>query len=148
MRNRTQRSWAPLCGRALTNLHDSSQIMKKLRDQTALERRMVLISRQRLVGLVCWSLPRVGLMSPETVLATHEETSVNDRYPAATVDTPLVESLAERMDLSIGEASTVMGSVLTELMRRALRGGIMQMGEQLQDFVGEKVVFSMIERTP
>ncbi|HZU34990.1 MAG TPA: hypothetical protein VFA18_03735, partial [Gemmataceae bacterium] len=73
---------------------------------------------------------------------------MNDRYPAATVDTPLVESLAERMDLSIGEASTVMGSVLTELMRRALRGGIMQMGEQLQDFVGEKVDATIAERTP
>jgi len=80
-----------------------------------------------------------------------QESFVNDHYATAHVEpngNPLVESLAERMDLSIGEASTVMGSVLTELMRRALRGGILQIGEQLHDFVNEKVESTIVERTP
>lgn len=76
---------------------------------------------------------------------------MDDQFPTATVEanhTPMVESLAERMDLSIGEASTVIGSVLTELMRRSLRGGVMQIGEQLHDFVTEKVDATIVERTP
>jgi chromosome segregation ATPase len=75
---------------------------------------------------------------------------VDDHLPTATIEPSTnhqSESLAERMDLSIGEASTVIGSVLTELMRRSLRGGVMQIGEQLHDYVGEKVDATIKERT-
>ena len=57
-------------------------------------------------------------------------------------------SLAERMDSSIGEATSVMGAMITELIRRSLRGGITQIGEQLNGFVAEKVDATIADRTP
>lgn len=62
---------------------------------------------------------------------------------------PKVEkALAERMDPAIGEATSVMGAVLTELLRRTLRGGVMQIGGELHGFVAEKVDATLAERTP
>lgn len=62
---------------------------------------------------------------------------------------PKVEqALAERMDPAIGEATSVMGAVLTELLRRTLRGGVMQIGGELHGFVSEKVDATLAERTP
>jgi hypothetical protein len=56
--------------------------------------------------------------------------------------------LAERMDESIGEATTVLGAVLTELVRRTLKGGVTQIGHQLEGFVGEKVDEIISDRLP
>ena len=39
--------------------------------------------------------------------------------------------LMERMDPAIGEASSVMGAMLTEMIRRSLRGGVLHIGEEL-----------------
>src|SRR5262245_63088783 len=56
--------------------------------------------------------------------------------------------LADRMDQSIGEASSVMGALLTELLRRALRGGVAKVGEQIDGFVAEKVDGTIAQRLP
>jgi hypothetical protein len=75
---------------------------------------------------------------------------MNDNYPTqvAPESNERAVALAERMDLSIGEASTVMGTMLTELMRRTLRGGVMQIGEELHGYVAEKVDATIADRTP
>jgi hypothetical protein len=76
---------------------------------------------------------------------------VNDTTPTTSVEpaaTRSSASLVERMDTSIGEATTVMGAVMTELLRRTLRGGVMQIGDQLHTFVAEKVDATIADRTP
>jgi hypothetical protein len=57
-------------------------------------------------------------------------------------------SLVERMDVSIGEATTMMGAVMSELLRRTLRGGVAQIGDQLHTYVAEKVDATIVDRTP
>jgi hypothetical protein len=57
-------------------------------------------------------------------------------------------SLVERMDASIGEATTMMGAVMSELLRRTLRGGVAQIGDQLHTYVAEKVDATIVDRTP
>src|SRR5579885_2083997 len=56
--------------------------------------------------------------------------------------------LVERIDPAIGEASTVIGAMLTELVRRSLRGGVMKIGEEIHGFVAEKVDAAVAERRP
>ncbi len=56
--------------------------------------------------------------------------------------------LADSMDQSIGEATTVMGAMITELMRRSLRGGILKVGEELQTFVIDRVDNTLSDRMP
>lgn len=56
--------------------------------------------------------------------------------------------LAESMDQPIGEATTVMGAMITELMRRSLRGGILKIGEELSTFVTDQVDHTLTERVP
>jgi hypothetical protein len=56
--------------------------------------------------------------------------------------------LAESMDHSIGEATTLMGAVITELVRRSLRGGVIKIGEELQTFVTGEVQTTLAERVP
>jgi chromosome segregation ATPase len=80
-----------------------------------------------------------------------EEHPVSEHYPATSVEPENSRppaSLVERMDSSIGEATTVMGAVMTELLRRTLRGGVMQIGEQLHTYVNEKVDATIADRTP
>lgn len=57
-------------------------------------------------------------------------------------------SLVERIDPAIGEATSVMGAVVTELMRRSLRGGVMKIEEELHTFVTDKVDATIADRTP
>jgi chromosome segregation ATPase len=57
-------------------------------------------------------------------------------------------TLVERMDPAIGEATSVMGAMLTELLRRTLRGGVRQVGDELQSFVAEKVDETISDRRP
>jgi hypothetical protein len=56
--------------------------------------------------------------------------------------------LVERMDPAIGEATSVMGALLTELMRRTLRGGVAKVGEELDGFVAERVDATIEDRRP
>ena len=56
--------------------------------------------------------------------------------------------LAERLDPAIAEATSVMGAVVTELMRRSLRGGVMRIGEELTGYVNEQVDLVLADRTP
>src|SRR5947209_10259088 len=56
--------------------------------------------------------------------------------------------LLERMDDAVGEATTVMGAVLTELLRRTLRNGVAQIGHELNSYVTDQVDNTLAERTP
>ena len=64
------------------------------------------------------------------------------------LDPDKVESLAERMDGSIGEASSVMGAVLTELIRRTLRGGVAKIGEEMDSYVVDCVGAAIANTIP
>jgi hypothetical protein len=70
-------------------------------------------------------------------------------YPAQIErDANKTSTLAERMDPAIGEASSVMGAMLTELLRRTLRGGVMKIGDELHNYVAENVDATIADRTP
>lgn len=75
---------------------------------------------------------------------------MKERFPAPIdEDTRKVSApLAERMDPAIGEATSVMGTVMTELLRRTLRGGVMKIGEELDDYVHEKVGETIQDQRP
>jgi len=75
---------------------------------------------------------------------------VVNQYPAQLnrEENKPIDSLTERLDPSIGEASTVMGAMITELLRRTLRGGVSRIGEGLDAYVNEKVDSTLAERTP
>jgi hypothetical protein len=57
-------------------------------------------------------------------------------------------TLTERLDPSIGEVSTVMGAMMTELLRRALRGSVRQIDEELQGEVDQKLDATIAQRLP
>jgi hypothetical protein len=57
-------------------------------------------------------------------------------------------SLVERLDPAIGEATSVAGAVLSELLRRTLRGGVMRIGDDMHDFVSQKVDTVVAEKAP
>ncbi len=59
-----------------------------------------------------------------------------------------VTSLVERLDPAIGETSGVMGAMLTELIRRTLRGSVVQIDEELHGHVSDKVDAVVSERLP
>src|SRR6516165_11578476 len=56
--------------------------------------------------------------------------------------------LLERLDPSIGEATSVVGAMLTELLRRTLRGGVVRIGDEMHGFVLDKVDTVIADRTP
>jgi methyl-accepting chemotaxis protein len=57
-------------------------------------------------------------------------------------------SLAERLDPAIGEATSVVGAMLTELLRRTLRGGVIRLGDEMHGYVSEKLDTVIAERRP
>lgn len=57
-------------------------------------------------------------------------------------------SLVERLDPAIGEATSVAGAVLSELLRRTLRGGVLRIGDEMHGYVSEKLDTAIAERTP
>ncbi len=59
-----------------------------------------------------------------------------------------IAPLAERMDDAVGEATSMMGAVLTELLRRTLRGGVSQIGDGLNAYVSDQVDATIAERAP
>jgi hypothetical protein len=75
---------------------------------------------------------------------------MNQYSNAKAAPTPLdiTQPLVGSMDQAIGEATTVMGTIVTELMRRSLRGGVIKIGEQMETYVGECVDQTIAERRP
>lgn len=75
---------------------------------------------------------------------------MNTLYPAERKNDSLDigRPLADSMDQSIGEATTVMGAMITELMRRSLRGGIVRVGDELSAYVSDQVETTLTERVP
>jgi hypothetical protein len=57
-------------------------------------------------------------------------------------------SLAERLDPALGEASAGIGVILTELLRRTLRGGVGKVEDEIDSLVGEKLEFQVARRMP
>src|ERR1700722_2853875 len=56
--------------------------------------------------------------------------------------------LLEPLDPAIGEATSVVGAMLTELLRRTLRGGVVRIGDEMHGYVSDKVDTALAERTP
>ncbi len=75
-----------------------------------------------------------------------KSTATTEVNPTATLD--ISRPLAGGMDQAIGEATVVMGTLVTELMRRSLRGGVLKVGEQLEVYVGGCVDHTIAERRP
>ncbi len=57
-------------------------------------------------------------------------------------------ALAERLDPAIGEASAGIGVMMTELVRRTLRGGVTKIEEDIDDLVDEKLSESIDREMP
>ncbi|MBW3600813.1 MAG: hypothetical protein KY475_26545, partial [Planctomycetes bacterium] len=58
------------------------------------------------------------------------------------------DSLVERLDPALGEASSGIGVLLSELVRRTLRGGVAKIEEEMHEFVEEKLELAVEERMP
>jgi DNA repair exonuclease SbcCD ATPase subunit len=56
--------------------------------------------------------------------------------------------LVERLDPAIGEATSAVGAMLSELLRRTLRGGVLRIGDEMHGYVSEKLDTVIAERTP
>lgn len=56
--------------------------------------------------------------------------------------------LVDQMDPAIGEASSVMGAMATEMIRRSLRGGVLQIGRELTGYVSQQVEQEIVEQRP
>jgi chromosome segregation ATPase len=56
--------------------------------------------------------------------------------------------LVERLDPAIGETTTMVGAMLTELLRRTLRGGVKRIGEEMHGYVSDKVDTVIAEQKP
>jgi hypothetical protein len=61
---------------------------------------------------------------------------------------PLPLPIVERMDTAIRETSTMMGAMVSEFLRRTLRGSVVQVFEELHTVVADKVDATIAERTP
>lgn len=61
---------------------------------------------------------------------------------------PRESSLAARMDPAIGEASTGIGLLLAELVRRSLRTGVSELGDSLQTYATTQVNSAVEARLP
>ena len=57
-------------------------------------------------------------------------------------------ALVERLDDALGEASSGIGVLLSELVRRTLRGGVQKIDEEMQGLVEEKVDDAVASRMP
>jgi chromosome segregation ATPase len=56
--------------------------------------------------------------------------------------------LLDRLDPAIGEATSLVGAMLTELLRRTLRGGVVRIGDEMHGLVSDKVDTAIAEQTP
>jgi hypothetical protein len=64
------------------------------------------------------------------------------------VTDPNMTELLDQLDPAIGEASSVMGAMATELIRRSLRGGVLQIGRELNGYVAQQVEQQIVEQRP
>lgn len=62
--------------------------------------------------------------------------------------TGVSQSLVDRLDPVLGEAASGIGAMLTELVRRTLRGGVQRVDEELSELAGEKVDGAVARRLP
>ncbi len=56
--------------------------------------------------------------------------------------------LVERMDSAIGEASTSIGMMMAELVRRSLRGGVGEISSSIHDYAAEQVETAVVRAMP
>jgi chromosome segregation ATPase len=56
--------------------------------------------------------------------------------------------LVDRMDTAIGEASASIGVVMSELVRRSLRGGVNEIGESIHEYAREQVSVAIDDMLP
>jgi len=56
--------------------------------------------------------------------------------------------LVERMDSAIGEASTSIGMIMSELVRRSLRGGVGEIGTSIHDYARDSVSLAVSDAMP
>jgi hypothetical protein len=56
--------------------------------------------------------------------------------------------LLDHLDPAIGEATSVVGAMLTELLRRTLRGGVVRIGDEMHGYVADKVDTVIADRKP
>jgi hypothetical protein len=76
---------------------------------------------------------------------------MRELYPTAILETqpgPARRPLTDRLDPTIGEMTSVIGSMLTELLRRTLRGGVEQIDGELHTIAAEKVNATLAARMP
>src|SRR5262245_59471699 len=59
-----------------------------------------------------------------------------------------LSQLVDQLGPSIGEGTSVMGAMVTEVIRRSLRGGVLQIGRELSNYVGEQVELQIVEQRP
>jgi hypothetical protein len=73
----------------------------------------------------------------------------NSQVAASDVEQQSTElTLADRLDPAIGEASTGIGLMVAELVRRSLRGGVANIDGHLQQFAEERVEAAISEKMP
>jgi hypothetical protein len=78
-------------------------------------------------------------------VAIMNPTEITDRGALTNVH---LSKLAEQLDPAIGEASSVIGALSTELIRRSLRGGVLQIGRELSGYVAAQVEQEIVEQRP
>ena len=71
------------------------------------------------------------------ILQRSETSEFNDSQP-----------LVERMDTAIGEASTSIGMIMSELVHRSLRGGVGEIGSSIHSFARDQVDEAVGEAMP
>src|SRR5688572_32805397 len=59
-----------------------------------------------------------------------------------------LSELVEQIDPAIGEASSVLGAMATEVIRRSLRGGVLTIGRELSGYVSQQVEQEIVEQRP
>ncbi len=83
------------------------------------------------------------MVPPERVGSSH---LAPDLAPARRDDNS--NHLGERLDTAIGETSSGIGALLSELVRRSLKTGVSEIGESLIDFARERVEIAVERQMP
>jgi hypothetical protein len=63
-------------------------------------------------------------------------------------DRQIVAELVDAIDPAIGETSAAIGAMTTEIIRRTLRAGVLQVGREVSQFTGEEVRKHILEQQP
>jgi hypothetical protein len=73
---------------------------------------------------------------------------VNEHFSHPVESENTKASLVERLDPSIGELSSVMGAMMTELLRRTLRDSVRQIDDELEGRAAQKLDATIAHRMP